>query len=283
MWCSRSLIAATLLGYFAAGSALADGAFVLGAGAEVDSEDGLAASIVADFQATENTWLFGALGGTEIDLPRGQTTTNIYAEAGIDHYFNPAGVRLSAAYAGDPDFFDSTSAMLTVYSRGDDGMLGIDLEYSEFNLSVPQIALLPARDVPFSAFGLGMNARLNVSENFDLRFSGVKNEYDVDVRVESNDRIVDLVTFSRLSLIASLADWRAGAGIGWDFGSRRLQLDVSRWQGIADGSTNDSATVRFLTPLTMRTDIELSLGYDDSDLYGEVTFLSVFLYFYGGN
>ena len=283
MWCSKGLKTATLLGLFAAGSAHADGAFVLGAGAEVDSEDGLAASAIADFQITPNTWIFGTVGGTEIDLPRGQTTTNIYAEAGLDHFFDPAGVRVSAAYAGDPDFFDQTSAMLTVYSRGDEGMLGVDIEYSEFNLAVPEFGLLPARDVPFQAFGLGMNARLDLGENFDIRFSGVKNEYDVDIRVESNDRITDLVTFSRLSLVASLADWRAGAGIGWDFGPRRLQVDVSRWQGIADGNTNSSATLRFLTPLTLRTDIEVSLGFDDSDLYGDVTFLSVFMYFYGGS
>jgi hypothetical protein len=34
-------------------------------------------------------------------------------------------------------------------------------------------------------------------------------------------------------------------------------------------------------PMTDRTDIELGVGYDDSELYGDVTFLSVYLFFYG--
>jgi hypothetical protein len=40
-------------------------------------------------------------------------------------------------------------------------------------------------------------------------------------------------------------------------------------------------TLRLLTPLSEKTDIEFGLGYDDSDLYGDVTFFSVYLYFYG--
>ena len=31
------------------------------------------------------------------------------------------------------------------------------------------------------------------------------------------------------------------------------------------------------------SDIEFGLGVDDSELYGTVTFLSVYMYFYGGN
>jgi hypothetical protein len=32
----------------------------------------------------------------------------------------------------------------------------------------------------------------------------------------------------------------------------------------------------------LKADVEFSLGIDDSELYGNVTFFSVFLYFYGG-
>jgi len=62
-----------------------------------------------------------------------------------------------------------------------------------------------------------------------------------------------------------------------------LQLDVAKWRGAFDASDSRSATISFLTPMTDRTDIEISLGYDDSDLYGDVVVLSVFLYFYGGD
>ena len=49
-----------------------------------------------------------------------------------------------------------------------------------------------------------------------------------------------------------------------------------------DGGETNSATLRFLNPLGKSADVEFALGFDDSDLYGSVTFFSVFLYFYGG-
>ena len=36
-------------------------------------------------------------------------------------------------------------------------------------------------------------------------------------------------------------------------------------------------------PKIGKTDIEFGVGYDDSELYGDLTFFSVFLYFYGGD
>ena len=68
---------------------------------------------------------------------------------------------------------------------------------------------------------------------------------------------------------------------GVNFGLQRWQLDLAKWRGAIDGGDNRSVTIAFLTPMTDRTDIEISLGYDDSDLYGEVTVLNLFLYFYG--
>ena len=41
--------------------------------------------------------------------------------------------------------------------------------------------------------------------------------------------------------------------------------------------------MRFLTPISDRTDIELGVGYDDSEFYGDLWIASIYLYFYGGN
>ncbi|MCH8248110.1 MAG: hypothetical protein IH913_00745 [Proteobacteria bacterium] len=43
----------------------------------------------------------------------------------------------------------------------------------------------------------------------------------------------------------------------------------------------DSTTLRFLTPMGKKSDIEFGLGVDDSDTYGSVTLFSLFVYFYG--
>ncbi len=89
------------------------------------------------------------------------------------------------------------------------------------------------------------------------------------------------MTFSRLSLVNSLVDYRANASLGLTAGKNRWQFDVGTFKGEVDGGETVSATVRFMTPLGQSSDIELGLGVDDSDLYGNVTFFSVYIFFYG--
>ena len=88
---------------------------------------------------------------------------------------------------------------------------------------------------------------------------------------------------SRLSLLNSLVDYRVGASLSLDVGKRQYQLELATWQGEADQEITKSATIRFITPLGQASDIEFGLGIDKSDVYGNTTFLSVFMYFYGGS
>ena len=104
----------------------------------------------------------------------------------------------------------------------------------------------------------------------------------MDLRVDSNRPILDLLSFSRLSLINRLVDHRAFVVLGVDADQQRWQFELGTWKGAVDGGVSRSATIRFLTPMGDASDIELGLGVDDSELYGQVTFFSVFLYFYGG-
>ena len=116
-----------------------------------------------------------------------------------------------------------------------------------------------------------------------LHASGIGYDYDVRLNVQSNRGVLELLSASRLSLINNLIDHRVGAGIDIDVGDRTWSLDFRTWKGAVDGGRTHSTTVRFLTPLGRRGDIEFGVGIDDSDLYGSVTFFSVFGYFYGGN
>jgi hypothetical protein len=106
-------------------------------------------------------------------------------------------------------------------------------------------------------------------------------DYSVDFVPDENRDALRLVTVSRLGLINNLIDSRASVGFGLDVGPRRWELDLSTWEGALDQSRTRSVTLRLLTPISHQSDIEFGLGYDDSDLYGDVTFLSVYLYFYG--
>ena len=92
-----------------------------------------------------------------------------------------------------------------------------------------------------------------------------------------------LLSVSRLSLINTIIDHRASVSLGIDQGPRYWEIDFTTWEGVIDRSRTNSTTLRFLTPMTDKTDIEFGLGYDDSELYGDVAFFSLYLYFYGAN
>jgi len=279
---SRLLAALLLTGPFVATSALADkGDYILGAGVSVDDQSGLAAIVVADWSVAEQTWLSASIGRNNVELPNRQDLDTWYGNISIDHFWAPAGARFGIAYWGDARILDSVDFVAALYTRGKIGTLSADVEYRELELELPPVDLFARTSIPFNASGLGLSGRLNLSERTDFRFSGMSYEYNVNLRIEDSDRVVRLLSISRLSLLSSLIDWRVSAGIGVNVGLRRWQLDVAKWRGAIDGGDNRSATITFLTPMTDRTDIEISLGYDDSDLYGEVAVLNLFLYFYG--
>ena len=202
---------------------------------------------------------------------------------GIDHFLDPAGVRLGVAYWGDNEILDSLDVRASLYTRGDRGSISLDFEYRDFEFDLPPIDVLPQTDIPFHATGIGLSGRLKVSERVDLFVSGIRYDYNIEFNRPDTSRLAQQIAIGRLSLLSSLVDWDIRAGVGVDFGLRRLQLDAARWRSSLDDGDSTSISLSFLTPMTDRTDIELSLGYDDSELYGDVTIASVYVYFYGGN
>ena len=125
--------------------------------------------------------------------------------------------------------------------------------------------------------------KFDIGDKTDLRLSGIKYDYSVPFRPVENVDVVRLISASRLSLLNSLDDHRASITLGIDHGPRRWEIDVSTSQGAIAKVRSNSYTLRFLMPMADKSDIEFGLGYDDSDVYGEVTFLSLYLYFYGSN
>ena len=267
-----------------AAPALADpGDFVLGAGLETDSEDGFAATLLADVAIGADTWLSASVTDSGVDDPSQRTVDYLNADIGIDHYFDPVGVRFGISYWGDSELLDSVDVRGSVYSRGPSTYLSIDVERRDFDFAIPRRDTLPNVEVGFDATGLGLSGRADATDAVSLRGRAMTYEYSRDFEFGDAARVADLLTFSRLSVLTSLVDWRISAGVDVDIGRRQLSFNLSRWQGVVDDSDNVGATIAFLTPLTRRTDLELSLGYDDSDRYGDVTFLSAYLYFYGGD
>jgi hypothetical protein len=284
MFLSRLLASLILTGPFLATSVFADaGDYILGGGVSADNADGVALIALTEVGVTDKTWLSGSVGRTNVGYSQRQDLETWYAYIGVDHFWKPVGGRLGVAYWGDSSLLDSVDVVASIYTRGKAGMISFDAEHRDFELELPPLDFLPQTLIPFKATGFGLSGRLTVSPRASLRLAGMRYEYNVDFRAEDAARASNLLSVSRLSLLSSLIDWRVSAGIGVDFGTRRLELGVAKWRGAIDGGDNRSVTVTFLTPITDRTDLELSLGLDDSDLYGDVTVFNVFVYFYGGD
>lgn len=268
---------------FLAGNAFAVEGFIVGGGAETDTADGVALSAIADIGMTEKTWLTAAVARNSVDRQNGQSLDTWYWDLSLDHWFDPVGIRGGVSYWGDSDTLDSVDWQGSLYWRGDKIMLGADYEFRDFTVQLPAFDVFPAREVSFDASGVGLSTRFDLSDTVSLGLRGMDYDYSVNLRLTDNRPILELLTFSRLSLINSLVDYRANATLGFKTGESRWQFDVGTFKGEVDGGKTTSATVRFMTPFGRNNDIEFGLGVDDSDLYGDVTFFSVYLFFYGGD
>ena len=267
---------------FLAGNAFAAGdGFMIGGGVESDTDEGVSASLIGGVGLGNETWLSAVIARSSVDLDHGRKIDSLYADVELDHYFDPVGIRFGAAYWGDPDVLDSNDWRASLYWRNDDVMLAAEYEYRDFDLTIPGNDFFPGREISFDADGLGASARFQTSENTSLRFRGIKYDYSVPFRPVENVDTARLFSVSRLSLINTIVDHRASISLGIDQGARHWEIDLRTWEGVIDQSRTNSITLRFLTPMTNKTDIELGLGYDESELYGDVVFFSLYMFFYG--
>jgi hypothetical protein len=257
------------------------GAYLLGAGVEADDADGFRVSVLTSVEVGENTWLSGALSSSTVDLGSGDGSDTMYGDFEIDHFFDPIGISVGAAYWGDPDLLDSVDLRGALYTRSERLFLALEYEHRDFDFIIPPFLLFPGREVAFTANGIGARLRYRFSDSFSLALSGKQYDYSVDFRPNENRDAIRLISASRLGLINSLIDSRVGVDFLFDVGARRWQFSYVTWDGALDRSSTDSVTVSYLHPASARSDLEFSIGYDDSDLYGDVTFASVYWYFYG--
>lgn len=265
-----------------ASNALAVDGYIIGVGVEGDSADGLSTVAMTDIAIAKDTWLSAAVARNTVDLSRAESLDSWYGDLGIDHWFDPVGLRVGVSYWGDSDTLDSKDWRSSIYWRSDKAMIAGDYEYRDFRFDLPATDFFPGRIARFDASGVGLTTRFNLTPKTSISLHGMDYDYSVNLRLAQNSGILDLLSFSRLSLINSLVDHRVGMTLGVEAAKQYWRLDLSSTRGEADGGTTTSATLRLLTPMGKGSDVEFSLGVDDSDLYGNVTFLSVFLYFYGG-
>lgn len=257
--------------------------FMIGGGIEGDTEDGVRGSLIGGIGLNVDTWLSAGYSTTSSELPVGLDIDTTYADLELDHFFDPVGVRIGVSYWGDSDIFDSNDWRGALYWRGEKVTLTGEYEFRDFDLTVPALDALPGRALMFDANGLGARAKFELTTTVSISLGGRIYDYSVDFPPVENADVASLLSVSRLSLVNSLIDNRVSIDFAIDQGLKRWELDFATWKGAVDRSRTKSLTVRFIAPMSGKTDIEFSLGYDDSDLYGDVTFFSIFVYFYAGS
>ena len=262
-----------------AGSAYADGnGFLIGGGIESDTEDGLRGSFVAGAGLGDATWVSGAVSQSAVELQNGRDIDTLYADAELDHFFDPVGFRVGVSYWGDSDILDSNDWRASLYVRGEKVSLGAEYEFRDFDFIVPSIDLASVREFMFDADGIGLRARIDVSDNVRLSLAGKSYDYSVDFLPDENRDVARLFTVSRLSLINSLISSRASLALTIDRGLKSWELNFATWEGEIDRSRTNSFTVRYLTPIGNKTDIGTSLsslfsfGVKSSRLSSEYTY-----------
>lgn len=248
---------------------------IVGFGAEGDSADSRAYSFFTDIGLTDNTWITGSVARTDTDRQFFDLKTQ-YADLGIDHFFKPVGIRLSAAYWGDENLLESNDIRGALYLRGERGSIAFEYQRRDFDLTIGADSFV----VEFAADGFGLTASLPINERLTVYASGMDFEYSRDIRIQPNVDTLRIFSASRLSMVNSLIDYRASVGLDIEFGHHRLDFRIARWRTEVDQGDIDSYAIGFLTPAADVADIEFRLAYDDSENFGGATVFSVFFYIF---
>ncbi len=262
--------------------AYADGGYLLGLSGEVDTSDGRAVAAFANYGFTDSSWL----SSTVVKTTAGGGVTDfdtILVDLGFEQSFGKFGLRIGVAYWGDEDLLDSNDVTAAAFYRGDTAALTLTVERRDFDFVFSSL-LAPdlRRTTEFSADGIGLSGRVDVTKNVSLFANGMTYEYSRNIRIQQRIDLLRDFARSRLNLVNSLIDHRVSVGSSFHFGNRSVDVSVSNWQTAVDGSDVNSLAISYIAPSSPRSDLELRVAYDDSEDFGGTYALSVSFYLFGG-
>lgn len=256
--------------------------YVLGLSAEADTQDGRAYSAILDVGLTSDTWLSSVLSHTTTGGVLGGLDT-LYADASLEHQFGLVGVRAGAAYWGDSDILDSVDARGSLFLRGEQGSLSLDVERRNFDFVFPSLVdPTVQRQVGFQADGIGASAWVNAGERTAFFVRGMSFDYSRDIRLDPNADSLRLFSRSRLSLMNSLIDYRLSGGVNIRFNNNALDLSLSNWRTALDGGMVHSFAVGYTFATTAAFDVDVRLAYDEAENFGSTVALAISVFYFGG-
>ena len=253
---------------------------IIGAGAELDTADSNALSVFGSIAVAGETWLSAIASRSHSDGNPVALDAS-YIDAGLDHHFKPLGIRLGAAYRGDPDLLESRDLRGSVYWRNDKASLSLDYERRAFNLTFESPITQRKRTTEFDADGVGISASFDLTDSVRIRASGMHYDYSRKLSLQPRVDRLRVFSLSRLGVVNSLLDEHFSGAIEYRSGSRVFDISVASWRTAVFADRVESIGIGLLTPLGSLSDIEFRVSADESDVAGRATLFSVFVYSYG--
>ncbi len=250
-----------------------------------DNEDARAVQAGLSYALSAASWVSLDAGVTRQATPPGEATLRSRALGlGLDHNFGRMGLQLSADYWGDPGELVRTGIRGSVYHRGEFArldLLGIYRDY-ELTARIPDDEgnLLDERELGMHSTGLGFGARFYG----DSWFGGLRGawfDFSRDPKVFRSRTAFRVLSLSALTLANSFLDYRAEASLGFEWGLRSLEFELSAGRSAVDDARVRTVTLYYVTPLSERLDLEVSLGRNDSEGLDNAVFAGLALSWFG--
>lgn len=256
-----------------------------------------------DHAFSDATWLRLAAGLA--DGATGPDSLSTYrAVAGVDHWFDPAGLAFDVEYWGDRDTVQTLGYKGELYFRGEHARFGLNAAWRDIDITyeVPALARnLVADNQSFTATGFGASFRyswsaaslyVNAMEwNYDEPIGTVVTQVDlsrvpvllrpaVQQRLATVVNAVRFLSSSSLTLANSLLAHSASAGMDYRFGNQSVNLELAHDRGEVGGLDVTTVSAGWLFPAGSSLDVEVRVGASDADAFGTTAFggISLFLY-----
>jgi len=310
----REIVLGALLAA-AASDAVADQAWILSAGGELDDESGYRLDAGAIWVPVTSTSVSALVGRADSSADVGDFTSTV-GVLSLDHYFDPIGVTLEGRLRRDADFLDAKTLAASVYYKQGPWRLALEGEtrVTDFEPQTFDNVVITRQGVPITVSATSECGLDNTGFGLVASYSGSvwhtslsARSYDysdadcafTDFTPASLGRFLRLrpnllpliaprlFAFQRLQRSSvtrqsTFLESTYGLSIGWRDEQRSWDFDYFHDTEQFEGLESDTLIGAVTLPMGSRADVELRLGATDSDVVGTVGFAGVTFYWYLG-
>jgi hypothetical protein len=259
------------------------GAWMLGLGAQVDSEESDSQLATLYVGVGSSTWLTLIAGQSTSPADRADIEADTLA-IGVDHRFDKVGFTLEAERWGDSGVLETQDLSGSVYFDRDGWRVGFG--YRTRDIEIPFTLTGPLggtirRTAQMSADSISFDARLDVAEHWKVYFGLAEHDYERNLNALPRIQSLNLLSASTLTLANSFLDHERYLAFQREFGQVSLNMRAATDRSAIDDSKFDSLEAAVLFPIGSRVDLEVNVGSGRSEFFGSGTYGGLLFLIYG--